>query len=146
MHVVLAHHVRAVTKARAEAARDELALTRNELAMSRAAQQEQARLALRGTRINSLTIHINATSLELGSVEVRISYLLQQMDERGLEARVYEPGYVYPTSAFQIAEGLKTKGKVLSDRQTALMAELELVDSFAMTKQVEITTQAPLPT
>lgn len=128
-----------------KAARDELALTRNELATSSAAQQEQARLALLGTRINSLTIQINATSLELGSVETRISYLLRQMDERGLEARVHEPGYVYPTSAFQIAEGLKTKAKVLSDRQTALMAELELINSLTIAKQVE-TAQAPLPT
>jgi len=129
-----------------KAARDELALTRNELATSSVAQQEQARLALLGTQINSLTIQINATSLELGSVEARISYLLRKMDEHGLDAQVHEPGYMYVKSAFQLAEGLKTKAKVLSDRQTALMAELELVKSLAITKQVEITAQAPLPT
>lgn len=129
-----------------KAARDELALTRNELATSSVAQQEQARLALLGTQINSLTIQINATSLELGSVEARISYLLRQMDEHGLEVQVHEPGYVHTQSAFQIAERLKTKAQVLSNRQTALMAELELIKTLTITKQMEITAQAPLPT
>ena len=119
------------------AARDELALTRGELASASTAQQEQARIALLSTQINSLTIRLNAVSTELANVHERTNYVLERMDERSPSTAIYENSSGHASSAIQVLERLEYKSKRLVTMREALLAELAMISVIASATREE---------
>lgn len=112
------------------ATREELTLTRNELAASRRAQEEQVKMALIAGQINSLSLRLTALSTGQGHVEARLNYVLEQMDQRGVFHHVHEEnGKTRPIN--QVASTLRARLTYIDARQKEIISELELLQTAA---------------
>lgn len=111
--------------------KDELAATRSELAASRAAQEEQARTALFGARINSLSLRLNAVTTELGHLQSRLHYVLERMDTVSSGCTVHTTKGTGKIYAYQVTEVLEAQITTLREQQYRIVEELKLFqDAF----------------
>jgi hypothetical protein len=116
------------------ATREELELTRGELADASAAQQEQARLALLSTQISSLNLRLGSISIELNHLRTRLNYALQYMDKRGSQIIMYDIENGGTIMASILSNLLQEKIEFLSQREQAIFTELELINTLILSK------------
>ena len=117
------------------ATREELELTRGELAEASAAQQEQARLALLSTQISSLNLRLNSITSELNHLRARLNYALRYMDEKGPGMAIHDVEHGGTVQPSVLANNLEEKIAFLSQREQAILSELELINTLILAKQ-----------
>lgn len=118
------------------ATREELELTRGELATASAAQQEQARLAMLSTQISSLNLRLSAITSELTHLRARLNYALQYMDTKGALQSVYDIENGGSIKASHLAHMLEEKIVVLAKNEKTILIELEMINTLILAKQI----------
>ena len=128
--------------------KQELSEARRELATASSAQKEQARMALLGIQLNSLSLQLNSVTSELEYVQQRMSYAIQRMDTytgRGTP-HIYDIDAGERIEVTLLIGLLEEKMIFLYDNQNTLMSELKRLNELALSSQLEPVGGPPLPT
>jgi hypothetical protein len=119
--------------------KQELSETRHELATASNAQKEQARMALLGIQLNSLSLQLNSFTSELEYVQQRMSYAVQRLDTYigpGTPL-IYDIDAGKKVEVTSLIDLLEERMIFLYGKQYALMSELKDLNELALSSQLE---------